>query len=87
MRVVNKYWGISTQDAEDRLIFEKQQAPIRSLKQFLKLKGYSTTDINNYIRDNSVTIKIDVFKIRYDKDLWRLKDNPEKLMKAIETKY
>lgn len=82
MRVVNKYWGISTQDAEGRLIFEKQQAPIRSLKQFLKLKGYSTTDINNYIRDNSVTIKI-----RYDKDLWRLKDNPEKLMKAIETKY
>lgn len=81
LHVACECWGINRREAEERLIFEKQQASIRSLKQFLKLQGYSATDINDYIRDHSATIKI-----RHDKDLWRLKDNPEKLMKAIEAK-
>lgn len=80
-RVVSEHWGISYQEAEDRLVWEKQQAAIRSLKQYLKLQGYSTIDINNYIRNNNALIKI-----RHDKDLWKLKDNPEKLIKAIEAK-
>lgn len=80
-RVVSEHWGISYQQAEDRLVWEKQQATIRSLKQYLKLQGYSTTDINYYIRDNNISIKV-----RHDKDLWKLKDNPEKLLKMIEAK-
>lgn len=33
LRVVGEHWGIGLQEAEERLIFEKQQAAIRSLKQ------------------------------------------------------
>lgn len=36
IRVVCVHWGISHQDAEDRLVWEKQQAVIRSLRQYLK---------------------------------------------------
>lgn len=41
LSVATKHWGIDIKEAEDRLVFEKQQAAIRSLKQYLKLQGYS----------------------------------------------
>lgn len=79
-RVVSEHWGVSYLESEDRLVFEKQQATIRFLKQYLKLQGYSTADINDYIRDNNISIII-----RHDRELWKLKDNPEKLIKIIQT--
>lgn len=66
-------WGISHQDAEDRLVWEKQQATIRSLEQHLKLQGYSSLDIKDFMSKSNASIRI-----RREKDLWKLKDAPEK---------
>lgn len=75
-RVVSEHWGISYQEAEDRLVWEKQQATIRALKQYLKLQGYSGIDIDSFMRKSNV-------RIRHEKELWKLKDAPEKLFKAL----
>lgn len=79
LRVVSEHWGISIEDTEKRLIWEKQQAPIRAIRQYLKLQGYSNSEIASFVQK-----EIDLLKIRHNKDLWKLKDNPEKLIKAIK---
>lgn len=81
LRVVSEHWGLTLNDAEDRLIWEKQQATIRSLKQHLRLQGYSAGEIETFMRDNMATTQI-----RHNKDLWKLKNTPEKLVKAIQSK-
>ena len=81
IRVVCEHWGISTQEAEERLVFEKQNAAIRSLKQYLKLQNYSQHDIETFFYENRASIKI-----RKEKELWTLKDSPEKLYKAVTIK-
>lgn len=77
-RVVSEHWGISYQEAEDRLVWEKQQATIRALKQYLKLQCYSGIDIDSFMRKSNV-------RIRHEKELWKLKDAPEKLFKALQS--
>ena len=80
IRVVIEHWGISYRDAEDRLVWEKQQATIRSLRQHLKLQGYSSIDIEAFIRESKASMRI-----RHEKDLWKLKDVPEKLFKVLQS--
>lgn len=79
IRVVCGHWGISYQEAEERLVGEKQQATIRSLRQYLKLQGYSSLDIKKYMTESKASMRI-----RHEKDLWNLKDAPEKLFKALQ---
>lgn len=74
------HWGISHQDAEDRLVWEKQQAVIRSLRQYLKLQGYSSLGIKDFMIENNT-----LMRIRHEKDLWKLKDAPEKLFKILQS--
>lgn len=81
LSVVTKHWGIDLKEAEERLVFEKQQVAIRSLKQYLKLQGYSQKKSENFLRETQA-----IFKIRHNNDLWKLKDNPEKLYKSIINK-
>lgn len=78
IRVVSKHWGICDREVEDRLVWEKHQAAIRALRQYLKLQGYSKLDIDYFMRENMVSSRI-----RHEKDLWKLKDHPEKLFKEI----
>ena len=79
LRVVVEHWGIPIQEVEDRLVWEKQQATIRSLKQYLRLQGKTITEINTFIIEEKVSIKV-----RYHTELWKLKNNPEKLMKELK---
>lgn len=79
IRVVSEHWGISHQNVEERLVWEKQQAVVRSLKRYLKLQGYSRQDIMNFMSESNASIKI-----RHEKDLWKLKDVPEKLFKILQ---
>lgn len=81
LRVVYEHWGITKPEAEDRLIYEKQQAPIRNLKQYMKLQGYTKREIDVFIQENKVFIKV-----RHDKELWKLKDAPDKLFKAVQSR-
>lgn len=78
LRVVCDHWGIAMEDAEERLVWTKQQAAIFSLKQYLKLQGYTENEIKSFMIEHEASIKI-----RHDKDLWKLKNNPEKLFKVI----
>ena len=80
IRVVCEHWGISHQYAEDRLVWEKQQAAIRSLRQYLKLQGYSSLDIKEFMSESKALVRI-----RHEKDLWKLKDAPEKLFKTLQS--
>lgn len=78
IRVVSQRWGICIQEVEERLVWEKYQATISTLKQYLKLQGYSNSDIDSFMRENMASAKI-----RGEKELWKLKDDPEKLLKAV----
>lgn len=81
-QVVNllvKHWGITMEEAENRLIFEKSQSVVRTLRHFLKMQGYSQQEIQHFM----LTTKA-MQKIRHDKELWKMKDNPEKLFKAVQ---
>ena len=81
LRVVCLHWGISVEDAEDRLVFEKKESAIRSLKQYLKLNGWSPKQIDDFFHNSLAAIHI-----RHSNELWKLKDNPEKLFKEISSK-
>lgn len=78
-RVVSEHWGISYREAEDRLIWEKQQATICSLMQYLKLQGYSGNEIESFMCKNRS-------RIRHEKELWKMKDIPEKLFKVLQSR-
>lgn len=81
VRVVSVHWRISSQEAEKFLINEKREATIRALKQYLRLQGYTETEIKKFMREYMATTKI-----RNNRELWKLKNKPEKLVKAIQSK-
>lgn len=79
IRVLNKYWGINRDEAENRLVIEKGTAAIRGLERHLKMQGFSAIKINQFMRSNNAYIKI-----RRNNELWKLRRNPEKLMKEVQ---
>lgn len=79
IRVLNKYWGINRNEAEERLVYEKSQAAIRELERYLKMQGFSAIEINQFMKANNASTKI-----RHNNELWKLTRKPEKLMKAIQ---
>ncbi|KGI39513.1 hypothetical protein [Clostridium tetani] len=78
-RVLNKYWGINRDEAEERLVFEKRRAAIRELESFLKMRGLSIIEIRQFMKSNNA-----LRKIRDNNELWELRRKPEKLMKAVQ---
>lgn len=79
IRVLNKYWGINRDEAEDRLVHEKSQAAIRELEGFLRMQGFSVVEIKQFMKSNNAPIKI-----RHSNELWKLRRKPEKLMNAVQ---
>ena len=82
IRVVNEQWGIERHEIEDRLVLEKRNAATRSLRQHLKLQGYSEQEITHFMISNNVGDKF-----RHNHELWKMKDNPRKMMKAVQEEY
>lgn len=80
IHLLNKYWGIPMNEAEDRLLFEKSESVIRALRHYLKMQGYSQSDVQHFMITNKAIIKI-----KHDRELWKMKDNPEKLFKAVQS--
>ena len=80
-RVVCEHWGMQKAEAEERLLYEKSQAAIRSLKHYLKMQGYSKAEVQQFMFSNNACIKI-----RNSKELWKLKNDPKQLMKVVENK-
>ena len=79
VRVINKFWGIHSEEVEERIIFEKQYAAKRELKHYLKMEGYTETEIQQFMISTKAYIKI-----KHDKELWKLAKSPEKLFKAVK---
>lgn len=79
VRALVKYWGISKEEAEKRLIHEKMQSPIRELIHYMKMQGFSSVEIDQFIKTNKVSIKI-----RHQNDIRDLRHKPEKLMKVVQ---
>lgn len=79
IRVLNTHWGIKRDEVENRLVYEKRQAAIRELKRYLKMQGFSAIEVNQFMNSNNALIKI-----RHSNELWKLRRNPDKLMKAIQ---
>ena len=79
IRVVCEHWGIQKVEAEERLLIEKPNAAIRSLKHYLKMQGYTSEQIYKFMINNNAYAKI-----RNTKELWYLKDLPKKLIKEID---
>ena len=80
IQMLGKYWGISMEEALKRLVLEKYNAVSRALTQFLKLEGYSETEIRSFMIQNNVRAKI-----KRDKELIKFRRKPEELMhKVIE---
>ena len=75
--ILNKYWGINRDEAIKLIAFEKKNAPVRELKTYLKLNGYSSKEIIEFVRINGS-------KIRHHNELWALKKDPEKLKNELE---
>lgn len=78
IRALNEYWGINRDEAEGRLVFEKHQATIRSLKRYLKLQGFSAKEVSDFMTSNNA-----LMKIKHNKELWKLRRKPEKLMNEV----
>ena len=79
IKMLNKYWRIEQQDAVQRIVFEKQKLCTRELSRYLQLQGYSEGEIHTLLRDQRVGIKI-----RHNKELLKLWNNPQKLLKEIQ---
>lgn len=79
INLVNKYWNISMDEAEDRLLHEKKLAATRELKRYMKLQGRSEKDIRQFMISSRAGVKINK-----NSDLWKLRRNPEKLLKAVQ---
>ena len=79
IRVLNKYWGISKDEAESRLLYEKQEAVSRELEWYLKMQGLSSADIKKFMKSNKVKTKIS-----HNNELLKLRRNPEKLIKNVK---
>lgn len=79
IRVLNKFWGINKNEAESRIIYEKDQATIREIKHYLKMQGCSDIRIKEFMKLNRVSIKI-----RHNNELWKLRRRPEKLMQEVQ---
>ena len=79
INLLNKYWDIPRQEAISRINHEKTQLCIRELKEYFILQGWSSKDIESYFGEQLVGIKI-----RHNKELWGLWNNPKKLKHEIE---
>ncbi|MGN0461389.1 MAG: hypothetical protein ACI4HZ_03005 [Ruminococcus sp.] len=81
LRIVNEHWGLTIPEIVERLVVEKQQATLRSVKQYLKLNGYSESETTKFLRDNLISSKI-----RHQPETWEMRDNPQEIIKLLEKK-
>ncbi len=79
IRLLNKYRDINQNEAEKRIIFEKESLTIDELKRYLKSQGLSDNEIHQFMLSNRTAIKI-----RHNYTLWKLWRIPDRLIKEIQ---
>lgn len=81
LSIVARHWELPESEVQERLICEKGNATIRALEQYLKLKGMTNQDIENFMRTYHVRAMI-----RHEPKLWSLREKPERLSQIIKDK-
>ena len=81
IRIVKDKWSMDENDIIGRLLFVRRTDAIECLRRYLRLQGYSESEVKEFMSKNMAAVKI-----RHEKDLWKLRKNPEKLMKAVMEK-
>lgn len=79
IRVMNVHWGVNRKGAIERILYEKTSATKRSLREYLKLNGYSQKEINDFWRKTRA-----VTRINHEKELWEYRRNPDKLFEILQ---
>ena len=78
LREMTAVWGISKDEAIDRLLIIKGNCAIEALKQHLRLQGWDDAEIRHFMITTHAA-----HTIRNNHDLWKLKNTPDKLYKAV----
>jgi len=78
INILNSHWGIIKKDAEEYIAFEKRTAPIRALRRYLELEGYSETKITSLMNSHGV-----LRKVKKNSELRNLRREPDKLWEAL----
>lgn len=76
---VRKVWRIDEKVIEDKILIEKKNILAEIIKEQLKFTGYTKIEIESFFTQNIVKIKLN-----RNYSLWKLKNSPEKLVKAVE---
>ena len=79
VRVVHKYWELDEEQIIKRLVFVKEQAVLDSLALYMQCQGFSDAQIGEFISVHKVRNKVNT-----DKELWKLKNKPEKLYESVQ---
>ncbi|NRT75151.1 hypothetical protein [Clostridium beijerinckii] len=80
IQLLHDYWKIDEYQAREVLRIERTvNAPKKVLITYLQSKGYKTSYIKEFVRNNNVEKQLES-----DSSLWKLSNSPEKLMKAIQ---
>lgn len=79
VRVVHKYWELDEEQIIKRLVFVKEQAVLDSLALYMQCQGFSDAQIGEFISVHKVRNKV-----KTDKELWKLKNKPEKLYESVQ---
>lgn len=76
---LEKFWGISREDAIQRIVICKKQLTMNVVKEYYRLKGYSDEQTRSiWIRNGYAII------LKEHPELWPLWRNPEKLVAELE---
>ena len=81
LREMNAVWGIGKEEAIERLVWIKGNCAIEALKQHLRLQGMDDSEIRQFMLTTHAA-----HTIRNNHDLWKLKNSPDRLYKAINDK-
>ncbi len=79
VNLLNKHWGISRNEAIDRLVFEKKQAPLREVREYLQMQGLSSQEIHHFMFSKKIAQRL-----MENPELRELRRTPGELIKTIE---
>lgn len=81
LSILCEYWQIPKSEAEKLIVEEKINATIGVIEPHLRLQGFSPAEIDQFFEENNV-----LFQVEHNKDLWNLRESPDKLIKSIQKK-
>jgi len=73
------FLSIEKNEAIDRLVFEKKQAPLREVREYLQMQGLSSQEIHHFMFSKKIAQRL-----MENPELRELRRTPGELIKTIE---